>query len=105
MWGEQLSSSAAGREQDTGEPIQLIPPPYTPMIKSRLCRGNYGFRVNMPFIPGKHLVEDQFFDSLTGRDLAKDQMAWQLKRVSSLFICLPALHSTPGANEKPSSGR
>lgn len=92
MWGLTLGeidpkataddSEQVSSELSNAKSASLKPPPYSPMIKSRICRGNYGFLVKTKYIPGVHVTEDFFFDPLTGNNLAVNQMSWQLKRVA-----------------------
>lgn len=50
----------------------------------RLARRNYGTPTINPFIHGKHEEQDAYVDSLTGRKMAKNQIAWFIRKGDEL---------------------
>jgi hypothetical protein len=51
-------------------------------VVSRIARYSYGFRVNQVFDPNVHSFQDRWWDDERGQWMARNQMAWILKRVS-----------------------
>ncbi|RYP25624.1 hypothetical protein DL767_008335 [Monosporascus sp. MG133] len=49
-------------------------------VQSRVSRLSYGWKYNTRFVPGKHLIQDKFWDERDGRYNAKNQMQWAIKR-------------------------
>ena len=47
----------------------------------RRARRSYGVPTNQPFIEGKHLEKDMYFDKETGQKLAKNQISWFIRQV------------------------
>ena len=48
----------------------------------RRARRSYGVPTNQPFIEGKHLEADMYFDTETGHKLARNQISWFIRMVS-----------------------
>ena len=51
-------------------------------ITSRVARANYGFVHETKFEEGKHKEEDRYYNFVEGRDKAKNQTWWFLKKAS-----------------------
>lgn len=60
----------------------------------RRARRSYGVPTNQPFIEGKHLEEDMYYDKETGHKLARNQISWFIRMVSARHDVFPYPNDT-----------
>lgn len=81
MWGlEHSDMSNAGTRPDS--------PTQSPTVTSRLSRYSYGMVFDHYYDERLHHIDDIFWDIDTGSYMARDQMTWLLRRVSSAYPLL-----------------